>query len=142
MIKFEIPLAVQVSKNKEFILNLNNYRGTHRRVLTNAKNNFNEIVRDIGLLNKHERPIVTPAKFYYGYFPASNRSYDRDNVRSIVDKFLGDALIKCGMLKDDNYKLLDNSWLVSCPPDRENPRIEVIVEEGVKIDYSWPPSHL
>jgi len=140
MLRFSVPLFVNVSKNKKFILNLNNYRNAHHRTLGNAKNNFSEIVEGLRLYNKHRGAMQTPARFHYGYFPASKRSYDRDNIRSIIDKFLGDALINCGMLADDNYKLLGNSLLYACPVDRQNPRFEVIVEENCSLNDSWPPA--
>ena len=38
------PLEVWVSSNKKFILNLNNYRNTHFRVLTKAKKEYSALL--------------------------------------------------------------------------------------------------
>lgn len=124
-IEFTLPLKISVSKNKDFIINLNNYRNAHYRQLNDAKKNFKAIVLDakIPRLNYPFEKIQVE----YFYFPASNRKYDSMNVVSIVDKFFMDALVCKGVIKDDNYKIVKFPLFHSMPPDKENPRMVAIV---------------
>ena len=39
-----VPLVVSTSKNKKFILNLNNYRNAHYFILNTAKVKFKEMI--------------------------------------------------------------------------------------------------
>ena len=129
MLKFSIPLRVQTSKNKSFILNLNNYRGTHYRVLTNAKSNFQDIVINMDLRQQLRGMYLNPIRVTYTYYPASNRKYDSMNVASIIDKFLMDALVKSDVIRDDNYKLVLWPNFIHGRVDRDNPRCDVSIEE-------------
>ena len=123
--RFDLPLMVKVSKNKHFILNLNNYRNAHHRVLSTAKRNFTDIVLGLTLPRRRFQRI----RAHYRIYPGSNRLYDGGNVVSVVDKFLMDALIKRGIIPDDNIKhVLCPVW-EAMPPDRENPRIEVYIQD-------------
>jgi len=123
--QFSVPLRVKVSKNKHFILNMNNYRNTHHRVLSCAKRNFTDYVLNLDLpKKKFDRLQVT-----YHIYPATNRRYDIMNVISVVDKFLMDALIKRGIIDDDSTKYVVMPKAVPCQVDRENPRIDVELAE-------------
>ena len=129
MLKFSVPLRVQTSKNKSFILNLNNYRGAHHRVLTNAKSNFQDIVINMDLRQQLRGMYLNPIRVTYTYYPASNRKYDSMNVASIIDKFLMDALVKSDVIRDDNYKLVLWPNFIHGGVDRDNPRCDVSIEE-------------
>lgn len=124
LMKFSVPLRVKISKNKYFILNLNNYRNAHYRVLTSAKRTFTDYILDLDV------PFTpfTKCRLHYKYYPASNRSYDSMNVVSIVDKFVCDALIKKGVIRDDNYKIVEFPTFTPMPVDRDNPRMEIEIE--------------
>lgn len=122
--QFSVPLKVKVSKNKHFILNMNQYRNAHHRVLSSAKRAFTDYI--LGLDIK-----FTPfdkCRLHYEYYPASNRSYDSMNVVSVVDKFVCDALIKKGVIRDDNYKIVEFPRFYPREVDRENPRIDIFIE--------------
>ena len=135
-LKFTVPLKVKVSKNKDFILNLNNYRNAHHRVLSNAKNNFEDIIRAMKLKNEVGM-FEHPVRVTYVYYAASNRKYDSMNVASIIDKFTMDGLVKSGVLRDDSYKEVLWPIFIHGGVDRDNPRCEVHVEE---IKDVKPPS--
>lgn len=138
MLRFSVPLRVSVSKKKDFILNLNNYRNAHHRVLSNAKNNFEDIIQGLRLKNELRGTYENPVRITYIYYPASNRKYDSMNVASIIDKFLMDSLVKCGVLRDDTYK--DVLWpiFIHGGVDRENPRCDVEIDEIINHKQpSW-----
>lgn len=119
---FDVPLRVRVSKKKFFILNLNNYRNAHHRVLSTAKNNFTDIIVSMGLRDKFQKIRVV-----YKIYPATNRNYDGMNVISVIDKFTMDALVKVGVIPDDNIKHVVCPLWEPMPPDKENPRVEVLI---------------
>lgn len=126
--EFSLPLRVRVSKKKFFILNLNNYRNAHHRVLSSAKRGYTDIVLDT-LADFDPLPRYKRIKVHYKVFPASNRRYDGNNVVSIVDKFLMDALVKKGVIPDDNIAHVACYHWLPMPPDKDNPRIEVHIED-------------
>lgn len=127
--KFTVPLRVKVSKNKDFILNINNYRNAHHRVLSTAKRNFTDIVLNLDL----PRVNYTRIKVHYYIYPHSKRLYDGNNVVSIIDKFLMDGLIKRGIIRDDNIRYVECPTWTPMPPDRNNPRCEVVIEDKSKV---------
>jgi len=120
-----MPLKVRVSKNKFFILNLNNYRNTHHRVLSAAKRNYSDIFMSLDIPYRRYEKI----RLHYKIYPASKRKFDIMNVICIQDKFLCDAMVKRGMIPDDNTKHMPKMpSAVVMPVDRINPRIEVEIE--------------
>ncbi len=100
-----VPTLVSLSKNTDWMLNLNNYRNAHFQVLNKAKVNFkNSVYDDIQKL-----PIFKKIEsIEYTLYRDSRRNCDVANVCSIVDKFFCDALVEAGKLPDDNYHYLKN----------------------------------
>lgn len=124
-LQFAVPLKVQVSKKKHFVLNLNQYRNAHHRVLSTAKNNFTDIIMALDL-PKVSFDVVT---IHYQIYPTSKRKYDGMNVVSVIDKFVCDALVKRGVLPDDNINhVIGTSWEAK-QVDKDNPRVEVLITE-------------
>ena len=64
----------------------------------------------------------------YMLYP-SNSSCDLMNVVSVIDKFLNDALQDCGVIVNDNIKFYKHMIATVKEVDKENPRIEIIIEE-------------
>lgn len=127
---FSVPISVRVGeKNKMFVLNQNIYRNSHFRILSDAKSNFNDIIKKMNLRYIKEEPFEKAVQFHYYYYPKSKRSYDRMNILAIIDKFTCDALIEVGVLRDDNYKLVLTPLFTPCPPDKNDPRCEVYIKE-------------
>lgn len=123
--KFISPLKILKSKLKHFILNLNQYRNTHYRVLNTCKINYKKYM---------ERQIKSAPKFtkvlclYKVYF-GSKRCWDVGNICSVHEKFFEDALVELGKLPDDNAQYLPLVIYLGCGIDKENPRVEIEVRE-------------
>jgi len=129
---FAVPLEIKLSSKKKFIMNLNNYRNAHWNELAKAKKLFNEMIEGFNLNDGTDGfPFENPVRFQYKYYPKTGRSYDRMNVLSVVDKFSCDALIKAGILIDDDYRRVLTPEFLHCKIDKENPRIEITVKECV-----------
>lgn len=63
---------------------------------------------------------------YTWYEP--NKRRDKDNVSSFGRKVIQDALVQCGVLKDDGWKYVVG-FSDSFEVDNKNPRIEVLIKE-------------
>ena len=73
------------------------------------------------------RKAKGPVRISYTYYEPTRRR-DLDNVAAIAHKFIQDALVAAGVLKNDNW-----DWVVGFSDefriDNNNPRIEVEIEE-------------
>lgn len=119
VLEIKLPVKIAVSKNKFLSINLNQYRNAHHRVLHNAKTKFHLYVKELELKNTIDFPVF----IRYSMHMPTRRIYDVMNVGTVADKFACDALVECGVLKDDNYQQVKE---VSCRHqsiDKKNPRI-------------------
>lgn len=121
-----LPYFVPVGKKeKNFYVNLNIYRNAHHFTLNSAKVTFKETIQDqLDLL-----PFLNKIKLHYRVFAPSKRKIDTMNVGSIADKFFCDALVEAGKLTDDNYDYILYNGFEFGGIDKENPRVEVTIEE-------------
>lgn len=73
------------------------------------------------------KPIKHPVTILYRFYEP-NRRRDKDNIAGVAHKFIQDALVNAGILKDDGWDYVigfsDEFYL-----DRKNPRIEVYLHE-------------
>ncbi len=118
------PISIPVSKNKNFALNLNQYRNAHHHTLNAAKVNFKELVtpwlRDI--------PRIEKVNLIYTLFAGSKQLCDVSNICSIVDKFFSDTLVSAGIIEDDNYTVVLSSLSRFGGFDKGRSRVEVTIE--------------
>lgn len=125
IITLQAPLRVPVSKNKDFILNMNNYRNTHYMLLNKAKVTYKEAMEFyIGFLPKCEKLV----RVIYKVFPASHRRGDSMNVASIHSKFFLDALVECGVIPDDTWHHVPEEVVQFGEVSKNNPRVEITIE--------------
>lgn len=130
MYKIALPIAIYISKNKNFSLNLNTYRNTHYMTLNKAKVNFSEQVKSelVAL------PKFTKVELFYTLYPKTKRDIDIANVCTIVDKFFCDALVMYNKLEDDCYRFVTKVTYEFGSIDKLNPRVEVIIKEVKEND--------
>jgi hypothetical protein len=125
MHKLIAPLRVHKTKNKLFSLNLNTYRNEHHMTLNKAKANFKEEMKEQIL----KLPTFSKVKLTYVLYPATKHLTDVGNVCTVVDKFFADALVELRKLPDDNYLYVPELDFRFGSIDRENPRVEIFIEE-------------
>ena len=71
--------------------------------------------------------IDCPVKCTYWIY-AQDKKHDRANLCAAVSKSFADSLIQAGIIKNDTWDLyLDETFYTEV--DRENPRVEVLIEE-------------
>jgi len=129
MVTMILPLEVYYSKNKKFILNLNNYRNAHYRILSSAKRIYSEnLVAELNEWSLKPK-IKNPVTLEYVYYAKSNRRVDVSNPCSIIDKFTCDALVKAEILEDDSSKQIKEIYYVYGGVDKEFPRCRLTIKE-------------
>ena len=122
--KIDLPLEVYYSKKKKFILNLNNYRNAHYRVLSISKRLYSEnLVPRLKGFNSFTEPV----SLTYTYYARSNRRLDISNPCSIIDKFACDALVKAEILEDDSFKQIKEVVYKFGGVEKDNPRCELVI---------------
>ena len=71
--------------------------------------------------------INKPVEMHYCWYEPNKRR-DKDNISSFGRKVIQDALVQCGVLKDDGWKYVVG-FSDRFEVDKNNPRIEVKIIE-------------
>ena len=122
--EIDLPLEIYYSKKKKFILNLNNYRNAHYRVLSTAKKLYSdELVPRLEEFDSFSEPV----SLTYTYYARSKRRLDVSNPCSIIDKFACDALVKANILEDDSFDQIKEVVYKFGGVDKDNPRCELVI---------------
>lgn len=119
------PLSVPISKKKQFILNLNNYRNLFYRLLNISKINYKEIVKQQiqELLPDGLEKIAVIYRVYKG----DKRRFDLGNICSVHEKYFEDAVVELGKLPDDKYNNIISVVFLLGGIASENPRVDIEV---------------
>lgn len=126
------PLRVPVSKKKDFIVNMNQYRNAVAKpggyhIVNNAKKAFKAHMQP----QLDNIPVLLKVRIHFVFFANSNTKIDVANVCSITEKFLDDALTERGILLGDDYRYVVGSTYEFGGVDPKNGRVEVRIEEIV-----------
>ena len=119
-----LPIEVQTSKRKKFILNLNNYRNAYYRTLSVAKNKYSDITMSTAQKLKY---LIQECHVEIVYYAKTRRRMDLSNACSICDKFATDAFTKLGYWKDDDVSTIPKVTYTFGGYDKDNPRFEYII---------------
>lgn len=108
-IKGETQITLEPNGNKaqKFILNLNNYRNSHRLLLAGSKVAYHMAVKRI--LENHGDLVDFRGKKVacrFDYWHPNNRKVDVSNPIAIIEKYVFDALQDCNIISDDNCENL------------------------------------
>lgn len=118
------PWYIPISKKKNFIPNLNQYRNTHYLILSKAKNVYAEMIKEqlenIEPFRKIKITLIA--------YPPTKRLFDLDNLAPHM-KFFLDALVSKKIIEDDNYNYVVKTIHEFGCVDKINPRIEFIIGE-------------
>lgn len=71
--------------------------------------------------------IEKPVEVHYTWVEPNKRR-DKDNVSSFGRKVIQDALVQCGVLRDDGWKYVVG-FSDRFEVDKDDPRIEVLIKE-------------
>jgi len=65
-------------------------------------------------------------------YHCKNKRKDKDNI-AVAKKFILDGLIEAGKIRNDGWKEVEG-WTEEFRVDKNNPRIEVIINDVIKTD--------
>lgn len=134
--KFSVPLRMNKNKHKInwFYCNLNNYTQISKN--TSARNAVKQKYEDQMQPILETLPkIDCKVKVIYVIYARNKRLFDVSNVGSIVDKFICDAMVKAGVLPDDNYEYVPRVEYIFGTVDKENPTADVFIIKDEKEEY-------
>jgi len=124
-----VPLYIELPRKtmapKRYHLNLNVYRNLHYQVNNNLKKAYKKIVEPM----LKGTCFSTPLKLTLVLYPPDKRRRDRSNVLVVQEKFFMDALVELGHIPDDNDNYVVSTTYLSGEVDKENPRVDIIIEE-------------
>ena len=121
-----LPIYINTSKNKKVLMSLNWYRNSHYGIKDKVKKQYHEIVYEQlrGARKPFDKRIGVKYQLWY-----KRGDCDLMNVVSVLDKFLLDALVQAGMIKDDNVNKYISCHAEVGGKDSKNPRLVCIIEE-------------
>lgn len=121
----KLSLPIYFGAHKKTLMSLNWYGNIHYHVRNNVKRYFHDRIGKVVSSNaKIASPFKTHFKLYY-----KNKKCDADNIIAVVSKFLLDALQEHGVIEEDSVMhYLGSTWEV-VEQDRDNPRVEVLIQE-------------
>lgn len=127
--KVEMPLRIIWGKGKttKFTFNLNPYRNAHHQVLARAKREYTDLA--VSKIYQANIPKLGKVNVLFRYFPRTKIRTDLGNVCSIHDKFFMDALVRSGVIADDNYNYVTKTVYQIGHVDPQNPRMEIYIKE-------------
>ena len=118
IIKFTVPLPPITKKNSQRIV----VRGNKPFILPSEK--YKEYEGNaLWFIPKIKEPIDFPVNVKCLFYMSTNRQCDLTNHLESID----DVMVKAGLLKDDNYKILASHDGSRVMVDRDNPRTEVVI---------------
>ena len=120
-----LPTEIQIGK-RFYSVNLNTFRNLYYITKNQMKKKYTELVmKELSGCKCHFEAVNIHYKIYFG----DRRRHDVTNVVAMVDKFLEDALVKCHIIDDDDYKhVRKGSWEYGgIKPGK--PEIEVTISE-------------
>lgn len=118
VIKFTVPLAPITKKNSQRIVKM----GNRHCILPSEKYKEYESLA-LWYIPKRGVPIDFPVNVKCTFYMPNNRLCDLTNHLESID----DVMVKAGLLKDDNYKILASHDGSRVLVDKEQPRTEVVI---------------
>ena len=116
----------KTKKDKVALIGMNNYRSWNPFRANEVKQNYHKIVGEAlkeFKVKKKWKKFKTEYKIYY-----KNKKSDGNNIVSVIDKYLLDALQEYGVIENDtNENYLGAKWDV-IEQDTKNPRIIVTIK--------------
>ena len=127
MINLELPIYWQEKKDKTVLVSMNKYRNYPYFTQNRLKRDYHILIKSCLLKGKFE-PLRAGYEIRYKLY-YKNSNCDMANIISMIDKFLNDALKENGIIADDNVKIYKRITGEAAGQDKQNPRVEIIIEE-------------
>jgi hypothetical protein len=122
IIKATFPLGIRNSKGKWLPFSGSWYRNAHFHESNKLKVHYTELT-SCQLTNVH--PIDGVVYSLFVLYRPNKRRMDLDNYTTVHKKFFNDAIVKSGIIKDDDVNTLPFQVSVYGGIDKLNPRVDV-----------------
>lgn len=112
--------------DKKVLVGMNWYRNAHHNVTNKVKHYYHDLVHKL-LAGHHFNRVVISYNVY-----VSRKNTDGHNIRAVIEKFFLDGMVEGGHITDDSIDFIvgDSS---TYNLDKENPRIEIVIQEVPEI---------
>jgi len=123
-----LPLYIElgIKKKKNIYLNYNKLNNLHYQQRNQLKQRFTVLIsKELSKCPTFNKQI----KITYTVYKPTKRRYDVMNVVAVMDKFFQDVLVKNSKIQDDNYTVVPLVVGKHGGIDKENPRVDVLIEE-------------
>jgi hypothetical protein len=118
-----VDLPRKTKKDKRVYINLNTYRNLHFILSNQAKKLYKEIITP-----QFEGLKFDKIKLHFKLFKKTKMRSDKANFIAIQEKFVCDAMVELGVIEDDNDDFIIEQHYYKTERDKENPRVEMIIE--------------
>lgn len=119
-IEFSIPLSPITKKNHQQIVN--NPKNGKPFVIPSRQ--YKEYEKNaMWFIPRPQKPIGEPVNVRCLFFLPTRRKGDLTNYLEAID----DVMVKCGLLEDDNYTIIQSHDGSRVLYDKANPRTEILI---------------
>lgn len=135
MLHYTIPLDPRTKKNHQRIAGSGKRcpvckRYLRQYVLQSRQHDEYKVKARPFLVPKPSEPISTPVQVTYLFYMKTRRIVDKSGLMQAAD----DLLVECGILEDDNSRILVSHDGTRVLYDKENPRTEIYISEMEEIN--------
>ena len=102
MIQVKVPIYINVTKKKISLMGLNWYRNAHYAVLDKSKKEYKSLVG----LDIEGEPILDGTIHAHYEIHLKRKGSDGGNIRSVIEKFVLDAIKELGYIVDDHAGII------------------------------------
>ena len=129
MVNVILPLHVDIPrarKNKRVFANMNGYKNFPHRLNTAVKDEYKRIIWE--QLSDVREELNSPIQVTFNLYVNDKERCDLANICPVIEKYIDDAIVEYGLLRDDNVKYLKRIVYEFKGVDKSFPRCEVTYE--------------
>ena len=130
VIKATFPLGVRKPNGKWIPFSGSWYRNAYFHESNKVKVHYTETLAALQL--KNHSPMVGVVYSLFVVFKPNKRRLDTDNYTTVHKKFFNDAMVKYGIIEDDDSETA--ALQISCYGgiDKDNPRVDIYVTQDLE----------
>lgn len=125
VVSLPLYITTGIRKKTKYSINLNAYKLWYYAQCATIKRIYSE---QVGKTIEH-LPKFRKIKLSYKVHFGRATKYDLDNIIAVTSKFFQDTLVEHGKIDDDNIDFIPETHNYAGDIDRENPRVDVTIEE-------------
>lgn len=140
MLKASFPLGTRNTKGKWIPFSGSWYRNAHFHESNKQKIHYTEELAAKQL--NYAAPIDGVVYSLFVLYKPNRRRLDLDNYTTVHKKFFNDAMVKYGIIKDDDVHTIPFQLSLYGGIDKENPRVDIYVSTDINEIEKLARKHL